>query len=277
MAQSIEDKRKALVAEIEAWRRGKLLPEQYCDFLINLYLDDLNERPKGMVGNAVRKIGQASGRHWLLTFGIFALICVVVLHFSAFPLALQIGLTGVVTAALIAFAGKLRERSPGRSMTLAGTGAAFLLGAGYSICRLHDWTSTTGTILLLALCAVVWIVSGIALEAVVLHAAGWLAAIAAYALLLADHTSGPSWLEVQVFWVPAALLFGWLSWFVHVKYKSSGAVLFATALVLWFMPELYSALYGIEKDWIQVELICKVAIIGVGMFRLRKQWMEWVA
>src|SRR5262249_42986070 len=149
MAQSIDDKRKAIVAEIEAWRRGKLLPEQYCDFLINLYLDDLNERPKGMVGTAVRKIGQATGKQWLLTFGIFVLICVVVLHFSAFPLALQIGLTGIVTAALIGLAGKLRGRSPGRSMMLAGTGAAFLLGAGYSICRLHDWTSTGDTIVLL--------------------------------------------------------------------------------------------------------------------------------
>lgn len=273
----MDDKRKAIVAEIEAWRRGKLLPEQYCDFLVNLYLDDLDERPKGMVGNAVRKIGKATGKQWLLVFGIFALFCIVVLHFSAFPLALQIGLTGGITAALIGFAGKVQERNPGRSMTLAGMGAAFLLGAGYGVCRLHDWTSAGDTIALLAVCAVVWIVSGIALEAVVLHGAGWIAAISAYAMLLAAHIESPSWLEVQVFWLPAALLFCWLSWFLHVKYKSIGAVLFATALVLWFMPEVYSALYGIEKDWIQVEFLSKVVIGGGLMYRMRKQWMEWVA
>ncbi|WP_027088311.1 hypothetical protein [Cohnella panacarvi] len=277
MASGDDEKRKAIVLEIEAWRRSKLLPEHYCDFLINLYLDDLNERPKGMVGNAVRKIGQASGKHWLLTFGIFTLICIVVLHFSAFPLALQIGLTGVVTAAFIGFAGKIQELSPTRSMMLAGTGCFFLLGTGYSICQLHGWTSPLGYILLLVVCAVVWIVSGIALNAFILHGLGWILAIAAYTKLLADHVAHPTWLEVQIFWLPAALLFGWLSWFVHNRYQSSGAVLFAVALVLWFMPEVYSALYGINKDWLQIELLCKVVIVGAGMFRLRKQWMEWVA
>lgn len=274
---SEDDKRKAIVLEIEAWRRSKLLPEHYCDFLTNLYLDDLNERPKGMIGNAVKKIGQATGKHWLLTFGIFTLICFVVLHFSAFPLALQIGLTGGVTAALIGFSGRMQERSQSRSMMMAGTGSFFLLGTGYSICQLHGWTGGLGYTLLLSICAVVWIVSGIALNAFLLHVFGWIAAITVYAMLLADQVPHPSWLEVQIFWVPAALLFGWLSWFVHNRYKSSGAVLFATALLLWFMPEVYSAIYGIDEDWIQIELLSKIVIVGFGMFRLRKQWMEWVA
>ncbi|MFC5532143.1 hypothetical protein [Cohnella yongneupensis] len=277
MASSADDKRKAIVLEIEAWRRSKLLPEHYCDFLINLYLENVNERPQGLIGNAVKKIGQASGKHWLLTFGIFTLICFVVLHFSAFPLALQIGLTGVVTAAFIGFAGKLQDRSSLRSTMLAGTGCFFLLGTGFSICQIQGWTSGAGYIAVLVICSVVWIVSGIALNAVLLHGLGWICAIAVYTMLLADQVQHPSWLEVQVFWLPAALLFGWLSWFVHVKYKSSGAVLFAVALLLWFMPEVYSALYEIDKNWIQIELLSKILLAGFGMFRLRKQWMEWVA
>ncbi|MFD0672052.1 hypothetical protein [Cohnella sp. GCM10027633] len=277
MAQSNEDKRKALVAEIEAWRRGKLLPEHYCDFLVNLYLDDPNERPKGMVGNAVRKIGQASGKHWLLTFAIFTVICFVVLHFSAFPLALQIGLTGLVTASLIWSAGKLQEQSPRRAMMMAGTGCFFLLGAGYGICQLHGWTNNGGLVALLTICAIIWIVSGIALNALLLHGFGWIAAIVVYSLMLAEQAPNPSWFEVQIFWLPAALLFGWLSWFVHIRFKPIGTVLFATALLLWFMPEVYSALYGIDEQWIQIELLGKIVIAGFLMFRLRKQWMEWVA
>lgn len=277
MVFSSEDKRKALVAEIEAWRRGKLLPEHYCDFLVNLYLEDLNERPKGAVGNAVRKIGQASGKHWLLAFAIFTVICFVVLHFSAFPLALQIGLTGLVTAALIGSAGKLQERSPRRAMMMASTGCFFLLGAGYGICQLHGWTGTVGLVTLLLICAIIWIVSGIALNALLLHGFGWIAAIVVYSLMLAEQAPNPSWLEVQIFWLPAALLFGWLSWFVHVRFKPIGTVLFGTALLLWFMPEVYSALYGVDEQWIQIELLAKIVVAGFLMFRLRKQWMEWVA
>jgi hypothetical protein len=40
---------------------------------------------------------------------------------------------------------------------------------------------------------------------------------------------------------------------------------------------VYSALYGIDKEWIQIELLSKIVIAGFSMFRLRKQWMEWVA
>lgn len=277
MAYSTEDKRKALIAEIEAWRRNKLLPEHYCDFLINLYLDDVNERPKGAVGNAVRKIGQASGKQWLLSFTIFTFICFIVLYFSAFPLALQIGITGIVTAALIGFAGKLQERSPRRAMTMAGTGCFFLLGTGYSICLLHGWTSDAALIGLLSICAVIWIVSGIALNALLIHGFGWIAAIAVYALLLSKQVPDPTWFEVQIFWLPAALLFGWLSWFVHVRFKPISTVLFGTGLLLWFMPEVYSALYHIDEQWIQIELIVKIVVAGILMFRLRKHWMEWVA
>jgi hypothetical protein len=103
-----------------------------------------------------------------------------------------------------------------------------------------------------------------------------MAIVVLYAQLLSQQVHSPSWLEVQVFWIPAALLFCWLCWFLHVHYKSAASVLFATALILWFMPEVYSALYAINTEWIQVELLIKIVVAGVAMFRLRKRWMEWV-
>jgi hypothetical protein len=277
MAVLDDEERKLVVDEIESWRRGKLLPEQYCDFLQNLYLDDLNERPQGLMGNVLRKIGQATGKQWLLAFGSFSLICFVVLHFSAFPLALQIGLTAVVTAVFILVGGRLRSSNPMRGLLSLGSGMVFLFGAGFSILQVNGWIEKSGILWLLGLCAIVWIVCGVSLRFAVLHWCGWMANVVLYALLLSQHVPSPSWLEVQVFWIPAALLFGWLSWFLHVRYKSAGAVFFATALILWFMPEVYSALFEINTNWIQLELLVKIVVAGVGMFRLRKQWMEWVA
>ncbi len=277
MAALDEEKRNLVVKEIEAWRRSKLLPEQYCDFLQNLYLDDLNERPLGFMGNAIKKIGQATGKQWFLAFGIFTLICFVVLYFSAFPLALQIGLTGVVTAVFIGVGSKIRNEYPLRGQLSVGAGIAFLLGTGFGIVQLNGWMEGAGPLWLLGICAVAWIGSGILLRIAVLHWSGWMAVVALYALLLSRHAPDPSLFGVQLFWIPAALLFGWLSWFLHVRYKSAGGVLFATALILWFMPEVYSALYVIHPEWIQVEILVKIIVAGVGMFRLRKQWMEWVA
>ncbi|MCD9024474.1 hypothetical protein [Cohnella silvisoli] len=277
MAALDEEKRNLIVKEIESWRRSKLLPEQYCDFLQNLYLDDLNERPQGVMGTVLKKIGQASGKQWLLSFGSFTLICFVVLYFSAFPLALQIGLTAVVTAAFVLVGGRLREKNPLRGLLSASAGMAFLLGTGFGILQLNGWANGSGPLWLLGLCAVVFVGSGIGLRFALIHWFGWMAIVVLYALILSRHVPNPSLLEVQVFWIPAALLFCWLSWFLHVRFKSAGAVLFATATILWFMPEIYSALYVVHTDWIQVEILIKIVVAGVGMFRLRKQWMEWVA
>lgn len=272
-----EDKRKWVVREIESWRRAKMLPEQYCDFLLNLYLDDLTVRPKSAAGEKLRQIGQAPGKQWLYAVGIFSLICLVVLHFSAFPLALQIAVAVVGTGVLVGLGSRYREPLPARGLTLLSAGMLLLPAAGTAILHVHGWTEGPGLFVMLLASALIWIVCGIAERFAVLHWLGWMGIIALYAAVLSRQVPHPSWLEVQVFWVPAALLFAWLSWFVHVKFKATGAVLFATALILWFMPEVYSALFGVDRDWIQVELLVKIALVGTIIFRLRRQWMEWVA
>jgi len=277
MIASDEDKRKLVVKEIESWRRNKLLPEQYSDFLLNLYLDDLEDRPKGFAGRTLRRIGQASGKSWLLSFGSFALICFVVLHFSAFPLLLQIAI-GALTAAGFALLGaRLREERPTAAYTSIGAGMASLSGIGFAIAQLHGGLAGAGAMTVLGVCAAAWLGLGLMLKLALPQWCGWVSAIALYALLLAEYAPASSVFEVQVFWIPAALLFVWLSWFLHVRNKSAGTAMFGAGLVLWFMPEVYSALYGLRPEWIQIEFTVKLVIAGVGMFRMRNKWMEWVA
>jgi hypothetical protein len=171
----------------------------------------------------------------------------------------------------------LREKAPARAMMLLGAGMLFLLGSGMALLQLRHWTEGAGPIALLVICAAVWIGCGIALRFPLLHGCGWMAAIVLYARLLARHVPEPHWFEVQVFWIPPAFLFGWLSWYWHVRYKPVSAVFFTIALLLWFMPEAYSALFKVEEAWIELELIVKIALAGFGMYRLRRKWMEWVA
>lgn len=275
-ATDLVEKRKFIVNEIEAWRRSKLLPEHYCDFLQNLYLDDLNERPKGAVETAVRKIGQAPRKKWILVFGIFALICVVVLHFNAFPFALQIGLVGLVTTGFVALGGAWRENRPISSLLSLGGGMLFLLGAGAAILDLHGWTEGIGPIVLLAVGSMICIGSGLIVRLALVHWFGWMSVIALYAKLLLRHIQEPSWGETQLFWLPAALLFVWLAWYLHIRFKSVGAVFFTTGLILWFMPEIHAFICGVNPQWIQAGLLGKTLLAGLGLYRLRKQWMEWV-
>lgn len=272
----VQEKRKFIVSEIDAWRRSKLLPEQYCDFLQNLYLDDLNDKPKGAVETVVRKIGQASRKKWVLVFGIFALICMIVLHFSAFPLALQIGLVGLTATGFVALGGMWRESRPLGAMAIMVAGMLFLFGAGAAILELHGWSDGNGPIALLGICAAMCVGCGLALRLAFVHGMGWIAIIALYAKLLFRHVPEPSWGEAQLFWIPAALLFVWLAWFTHVRYPSVGLVLFVTGLIVWYMPELHGALAGVDPVWVQAGFAGKTVLAGFGMYRFRNQWMEWV-
>ena len=99
-----QERRKVIVKEIEQWQRSKLLPDHYCDFLLNLYLEEGEERnPTTFAGIAVKVVQRASWKQWLLTFGIFSLICFVVLYFNVFHPLLQIAisLSGVYAFLLI--------------------------------------------------------------------------------------------------------------------------------------------------------------------------------
>jgi hypothetical protein len=272
-----EARRNVLVKEIEWWRRSKLLPEPYCDFLLNLYLDDLEERPKTRLEAVVRRIGRATPRQWFLSLSIFSLICLPLLYFNAFPPALQMTVIAGATGGCVAFAARWRTRAPVHAQLILGTGMLFLLGAGLAMLAQHGWLSAGGWPALLAVCAVAWVVCGLAFRHPVLHAGGWLLAATGYALLLAERLEHPGWLDVQLCWLPLAVLFGWLSWFLHGRIPRAGAALLVTALVLWYMPEIFSALADVDRPWIPLQFLVKTALIGFGLFRFRRHWIQWVA
>lgn len=274
-----EERRKIIIREIDYWQRNKLLPDQYCDFLMNLYMSDeeLERRASGWTRRAVSAAGRAGGKQWILAFGSFSLICLVMLYFSAFHPVLQTALILLAVVLLLFFGLRQRRKSEPAGLTLIGLGMLTLLGAGIYMLVLHGLDKPLWVSLLLTGCGLFWIVFGIAARFPALHFCGWAAVFLVYAMLLARGNEQPAWYEVQLFWVPAAFAFGWFSWFVHRWSKPSSAVLFAAAALLWFMPEVYAAFLLGQPAWIQFALIAKIVLGGSVIFALRRQWTVWVA
>ncbi|NIK77411.1 hypothetical protein FHS15_002547 [Paenibacillus castaneae] len=275
-----QDRRQIIVKEIDHWRRSKLLPDQYCDFLLNLYADhDTIETLKeqhNTVGKAIAAVQRATGLQWLLTFGTFTLISFVVLYFNEFHPLLQMAVVASGTAVLLWIGGRLRTRNEAAGLSLTSTGMLLLLGGGIYMLNHHgldEWGWKSG---LVALCSLFWVVYGITARIPILHFSGWLAAILVYAWLLSHFMIDPKWYEIQLYWLPIACLFGWSSWFVHRWSKPVSAVLFLTSALVYFMPELYAIMFAEEAIWLQLQLIIKIAIGGGLLFTMRKQWMVWV-
>ncbi|PZD93924.1 hypothetical protein DNH61_20740 [Paenibacillus sambharensis] len=273
-----QERRTVIIREIDYWRRNKLLPDQYCDFLLNLYaVQDQERTPSGWTGKAATAVQKSSGKHWLLAFGAFSLICLVALYFNAFHPLLQTALSLTVVTFLLSYGQRKRAVNESAGLSIIGIGILYKLGIGLYMLHLHDIQAWGWTAAFLAGCSVFWIIFGMGAGIPLLHLGGWVAAILVYALLLAKNTADPAWYEVQLYWVPVAFVFGWFSWFVHRWSKPASAVLLLTGVLLWFMPEVHAAIILAEQDWIQVQLIVKIGLGGTMLFFLRKHWIAWVA
>ncbi len=273
------ERRQVIVREIEHWRRSKVLPDQYCDFLLNLYADPEEQmayKEPNTVGKAVAAIQKATGMQWFLTFGTFTLISIVVLYFSRFPPVMQIVIVASACFIFLRLGIKMRVRNEAFGLAATGIGMLVLLAGGLHLLELYSLTDWGWTTAFLAVCALFWIVYGIKQRIAILHLCGWLTALLVYGWLLFQFTDEPKWYEAQLYWLPLAILFGWGSWFIHRWTKPVSAILFIICALAWFLPELYSALIIGSSLIIQIQILIKIAIGGAALFFMRKQWMVWV-
>ncbi|SDW88002.1 hypothetical protein [Paenibacillus sp. CF384] len=273
-----QERRKSIVREIEHWQRSKLLPEQYCDFLLNLYLDEGEKRaPTTFAGRAAVAVKGASVKQWLLTFGIFSLICFVFLYFTVFHPLLQIALSVTGVYILLFIGQRYRAKNESVGIGLIGTGMLLMLGAGLYMLQLHTLEAWGWKAGLLAFCSLFWIAFGIGGRIPLLHLCGWMASFLVYAWLLFNNTESPKWFEIQLYWLPASFVFGWCSWFFHRWSRPVASILFVAGALVWFMPELYAAVFADAEFGLQLQLMVKIMAGGALLFSLRKQWIAWVA
>ncbi|WP_409341314.1 hypothetical protein [Paenibacillus sp. MBLB4367] len=273
-----KEKRKLIVTEIEQWRRSKLLPEHYCDFLINLYLDDPGERPKKTwFGVSASSIQNSSLRFWLLLFGGIGLISYFVLHFNSFPLPMQIAISSLFILTCYMLAGVQRNKQPIVSYLCCGIASLSILTIGLVLLRAHD-AGEGAVVGYVGLCSIVWMVSGISMRLPIFHFCGWIVLCLLYGWFLNQNISSFDWMALQMSWVPVSVVLAWLGWLIQYRSKASGTVLLAVGFLLWFVPEGFGlGLTELSRDMLQLSMFGKLMIAGAVLFASRKKWTEWVA
>lgn len=199
------DKRTIIVQEIELWRRNKLLPGQYCDFLLNLYRDEESEQRSKP---ARRAVTESHPLQWVLLFGIIGLISYVFLHFNLFPAALQIAIFLLALIGAFVWSIYLRERKPLVSAIVMGIGSFVMLVGGALWLQQHGLGDWSFLAIHLAVCAVLWGIFGISLRFPWLHLCGWVGLLLAYAVAVNRLLAPESLLVLQLCWLPGAILLG---------------------------------------------------------------------
>ncbi|WP_438446242.1 hypothetical protein [Gorillibacterium sp. sgz5001074] len=273
-----QEKRRIIVSEIEHWRRSKLLPGQYCDFLLNLYLDGENEKDKekSVLGISSGSVKNSSAKVWLTIFGILGLISFLGLHFTSFHFWMQTGIAAGLISILYMIGGVQRNKQPGLSYLAFGAGSILLLLAGIYLLSDKGYDGTP-VMLYVGFCSMIWILTGILGRMPVFHFAGWVVLFLIYALVLRHNITDIDWIGLELSWVPVSLVLVWLGWLFHHVNKQIAAVLLLTGALGWFGAEIYG--FGVTElpgNLLQLLLLAKLAVICGVLFGLRKKWIEWV-
>lgn len=272
------DKRKIIVQEIDRWRRSKLLPEQYCDFLLNLYLDEDTPREKfSWNGLSSTSILNSHWRAWVFIFGSVGLISMFLLNFNAFSQPMQIGVSLLFVATCYMLGAVQRNKQPLVSQLTFGVGSLLLLYLGI-YWQAHGTHGEAFIALYVAGCSVVWMVTGVLARLPLFHLAGWIVLMLLYGWFLHEHISNFDWIGVEMSWIPLSAVLLWLGWLFHHNNKQIGLVLLVVGLLVWFVPEIYGMiLTDIAAEALQLLFLAKVAAAGIALFVWRKNWIEWVA
>jgi hypothetical protein len=273
-----DEKRRLIVKEIDHWRKSRLLPEQYCDFLMNLYLEDGKDKTKSFMGVSAESIIASSWKIWVLALVIIGIISFSALNFNSFGIAMQIGIMTLLVLGGYAYGFKKRNDAPLFTQLLFGSASLLLLFIGLYIMKLHGLNNPNASVGYMAFCSIIWLLGGITAKIKALQFSGWVVLLGAYGWLLVQKLREPIWWPLELGWLPVSVLFIWLSWLVHHKNKEISSSLFFIGFLALFAPEVISFLTDVQasSQAIQLSLIIKLIAAGVTLYLLRKKWIEWV-
>jgi hypothetical protein len=274
-----EDKRRIIVAEIMQWRRSKLLPEQYCNFLLNLYKVDHDEDKVDT--NKFKSILPSKPRNWkawILSTVLIALLAFIIYSFVMNNLVMQVAVTLVFIVFCYVSGILYRHRMPLLSNGLSGIASFAMLIAGIFIMRDLDGTQSVHYIVYIAICALIWLFVGLVGRMRLLQACGLIALLITYSWMLNNPNGDMNWLTLQLSFIPLALLLIWVGWLIHHRNKEIASVLLFVGIAACIAPELFGMFIPKEPDLfvMQLSLISKLLIGSIIMIITRKKWMEWV-
>jgi len=272
------EKRKIIVREIEHWRRSKLLPGQYCDFLLNLYLEDGTPKPKSLMGVSAAAVTESNWKIWMVSMAVLAALALSALNFNSFALPMQIGVSALFALLCYTFAYRKRSSSPLMAYVLCGLASVFVLFIGVYVLHIQGVAAPAAYVGYVAFCSLLWLLTGLIGRMSIFHFSGWGGLLCVYGWLLLRRLEEPGWLPLEISWIPVSIVFIWLAWLVHHRSKQAAGVLLLVGCLVWLAPEGSTLLVDVSvaSRWIQLSFIGKLLAGGGLLFALRKKWIEWI-
>jgi hypothetical protein len=248
-------KRKTILSEIEHWRNSKLLPEHYCDFLKNLYIEE-------EVGSKTKVRNSPSSGSWqifrksFLIFSLISLFLVCSLYFTSFHPVMQIGISVIIIGIIYSIGIVKRQSKPIIAYIYVGLASMSLLFVGELILAINEWESAPALISTIVFSGGVWILIGLFARIALLHFCGWAYMIMAYTMLIHWIHPDPKWYILQLYAIPMFVVLLLLGRSRLETDRINGWLLIVISCMFFLIPEGFGLFVDISY------LICIIGIIS---------------
>jgi len=275
-----DEKRRIIIAEIKYWRQHKLLAEQYCDFLLNLYrTEEANGKQEstGRGGSFASGLKNSNWQAWLAGVASIGLIVFGLLNFAKLGTPLQIGVSLLFVVCCYGIGLLRRDRAPLVAFGVSGVASLALLLAGMYILREAGMGEPSFIIGYIGISGLIWLFAGIAGRMSVLQFCGWIAMLFAYGWMMQGALT-LNWGMLELCWLPLSFLFIWIGWLLHHRSKRNARVLMIVGVIIWLLPELHGLFVEAADAMpiMQLSLVGKLIVGAIVLYALRKKWIEWV-
>ncbi|MEO4052275.1 hypothetical protein [Solibacillus sp. CAU 1738] len=158
-------KKQIILNEITFWKKNKLLPDHYCDFLLTLYTEGNNENEE-LKGNASQAIKVKEKRKNISLYLIVPVVAIflVVLLFTLNSVWLIAAIAGAVAIACLVGAFYFAKKNQLLTPILHVSAALLFLAVSVQICLTYYPENNAVLYGALAANCVMWLVSGLKLK-----------------------------------------------------------------------------------------------------------------
>ncbi|MGN7476602.1 hypothetical protein ACTHOQ_02010 [Solibacillus silvestris] len=171
-------KKQIIMNEITFWKQNKLLPEQYCDFLMTLYSEgNQNEEIAGKSKNAVRNVEKRRNWNMAMFFPVVAIVILLLLFTIQFEWVV-IAVAAVFAACCLTGAIYFAKRNHLLAIMLQLATALSTLGVTVKVCTTYFAGNNEMLYIFLIVNCIFWLLSGIMMKIVYFTISGVLGLLA---------------------------------------------------------------------------------------------------
>ncbi|RTR35301.1 hypothetical protein EKG37_05335 [Robertmurraya yapensis] len=159
-----ENRKKVIVTEILYWKQNKMLPEQYCDYLLALYTEGNQPVEQGKSKTKLAKYNMMP----LLLIPVFVFL----LYFTELSFDLQMGLSSIILLSGVAFTVYFFKKGMAFQISLVITALLLLLFSVELIVHFFPEGVFILYIVLLGNC-LLWLLAGKKFKLMYFHLSGY--------------------------------------------------------------------------------------------------------